>query len=133
MPSKNGKISKWLCPFKEYTFLDKEEKEALENSSPYVFSQEWRVSEGFGGILRDLKFYGCSPSICLKDKKWRFYVNTGTNIYDESPDLRSAFRKALKKWEKAGRPTANERFISMYVREHKEGKRVWRQLQWRMV
>lgn len=133
MPNKNGKISKWLCEFKEYLPLDKEDKEGLKNSSPYVFGQEWRTSEGFGGILRDFKFYGCNPSIRLKDKKWRFYINTGTSIYDESPGLRSAFRKALKKWEKAGRPTAEDRFIKLYVREHKEGKRVWRQLQWRSV
>lgn len=133
MPNKNGKTSRWLCPFKDYRPSDSGEIARLRLNSPYVFTKEWRDNEGFGSILRDFKLHGCTPSLCIRGKKWRFYVIHGTDMHEESDDLRAAFRKAFKKWEKAGRPNANYRALVLYVREHKHGEKVWKRLQWRAV
>lgn len=127
------KSSRWVCNFDLYIPRNLNEKEELENSIPYVFSKEWLMSESFEGILRDFKFYGCNPSICIKGKKWRFYINTGTNMYDESEDLRAAFRKAFRKWDKEGKPIENGRAISLCIRESKQGSRIWVQPQWRII
>lgn len=133
MPSKNGSMSKWICPVEDYIFTYEGEESEIKSKAPYVFGKEWLDSESIEGILRDLKFYGCNPSICIREKKWRFYINSGTTMYDESRDLRIAFRKAFKKWEKEGRQNSNDRTISLYIIERKKGKRIWRQPQWRVV
>lgn len=134
MPKKKPQVtSRWICPLDEYVSRTVGEMEVIMATMPYVFSREWAGDAGFGSILRDFKLHGCCPSISLNGKKWRFYINTGTTMFDESDDLRAAFRKALKKWLKAGSPRYDDSKLVLYVRESKNGTSVKRFLQWRKV
>lgn len=121
MPSKIRKKSqgRWVCPISEYSPRTEKEKEYILLHMPYQFTNAWRDTERLENILKTFRSFGCQPSVGRREKKWRFYVNVGTEMYEESDDLMTSFRKAFKKWEKAGRPTADGRRLSVHIRERK--------------
>lgn len=119
----------WLVPFKDFHKQD----EFCEEDYPYDFSDGW-LYEDLDIRLEDLRKYKCQPSLYLRGKKWRVYINSGTNIWEESERLDTAFRKAFKLWKKSGMPTACDSAVVLYVKERTYKKEhVCYDLEWRIV
>lgn len=121
---------KWLCPFKEYMGGDREILKI--NDIPYIFSKDWE-NESIEEKFSDLRKYKCNPSISLRGNKWRININSGTNVYEDSRDICVAFRKAHKVWLKAGMPTASGERIILFVKEYRDERISWRNLEWRII
>lgn len=127
---------KWICQFKDYVGEDKEVIEI--HHSPYEFSKDWLYNLDIENWFYDLKRFRCRPSLRLcgaeiTTKKWRVNINQGTDIWAESDDIAIAFRKAFKKWVAAKMPTAQDSAISLWVKEHVDGKRKRREVVWRII
>ena len=122
----------WVCPFDEYVEGADGEKAALLASAPTPYSDAWVRDEKLEEVLQALKRIGCEPALQVRSKKWRVYINAGTNIFDESDSLRAALRKAYRSWVKAGMPTAGDRRLILYVRQTR-GTDEGRHLAWRLI
>jgi hypothetical protein len=122
-------ISKrWVCLFSEYNRTDKN-----KILKPHILTNAWISGEDIYQWLKTLKTFKCDPSIYLRGRKWRVYINHGTENWGESEDICSAFRKAFKKWKSDGMKTSNDSRIFLYVRENDDGERVWLTAEWRII
>lgn len=119
---------RWVCPFDEYTGKD---KKAIRK--PLLFSSTWLSLVDIYRNFKTLKSFKCSPAIRLVGGKWRVYINFGTDAWEESTDIHSAFRKAFKVWKKKGMKTENDSRIVLYIRENKENCNQWLTAEWRIV
>lgn len=129
---------KWLCPLKDYTPQDPDDEDEVYfmkmDSEPYEFSKAWLENMDIYNWFEDLKKWKCQPALrLLPNKKWRVSINVLTDMCEDSPDINVAFRKAFRKWVKAGMPTASSGALVLHVKESKDGGRILRELAWRIV